>query len=70
MKKSIIVTAIVSLIVGALLVVVGYFVYVVVNMRAEVAQNTQVLGQVVNFLNQNIQAQQVAAPVATPAKAK
>ena len=69
MKKSIIVTAIVSLIVGALLVVVGYFVYVVVNMRAQVTQNTQVLGQVVNFLNQNIQAQQVSTPT-TAAKTK
>jgi hypothetical protein len=61
MKKPIIITAIISIVIGIIIAVTGYFIYTVINMRAQVNQNTQVLGQVVDFINKNIQAQTPAA---------
>ena len=51
MKKTIIITAVVSLIVGVILTIVGYFVYVVVRMQTQVNQNTTTLIQIVDFIN-------------------
>jgi len=51
MQKQIIITAVVSLIVGVILTIVGYFVYVVVRMQTQVNQNTTTLIQIVDFIN-------------------
>lgn len=69
MKKTIIITAIISLVVGIIITVTGYFIYTVVNMQAQVNQNTQVIGQVVDFINKSIQSQ-TPAPTTTSSKIK
>ena len=51
MKKTIIITAIVSLLVGVALTILGYFVYAVVKMQSQVDQNTATISQIVDFLN-------------------
>ena len=57
MKKTIIVTAIVT----ALVMITAYFVFVVVKMQKQVNSNTAAINQVVNFLNKQIEA---SAPTA------
>ena len=52
--KQIIIISIVSLLVGALLVLEGYFVYTVIRTQNQVAQNTATLNQIVQFLNSQI----------------
>ena len=64
MKKQIIITAVISLIVGILLTVLGYFVYTVIKMQTQVNQNTATLVQIVDFLNKaNAQSATTAQPV-------
>jgi hypothetical protein len=72
MKKTIVTTSIISIIVGILLAVIGYFVYIVISMRAQVNQNSIAITQIVDFINKNIQAQNPGAVQATetPAKAE
>jgi len=53
MKKTIIVSS-VSLVVGVLLVLGGYFVYTVIKMGQRVEQNTAGIGQIVQFINEQI----------------
>ena len=55
MKKTIIITSIISLILGAVIAISVYFVYVVVKMQAQVNQNTANIAQIVDFLNKNSQ---------------
>jgi cell division protein FtsL len=54
--KNIIITVIVT----ALVMVTGYFVFVVVKMQSQVNSNTANLNQIVEFLNKQIEA---SAPV-------
>jgi len=53
MKKTIMVSG-VSLLVGALLVFIGYFVYTVIKTQQQVERNNVAIGQIVNFLNGEI----------------
>ncbi len=58
MNKIIISTAIVAFIIGLMAAMVGYHAYIVYQLKTKVAQNEAVLGQVVNFLNQSVAAQE------------
>ena len=53
--KQIIIISIVSLLVGALLVLEGYFVYTVIRTQNQVEKNTANLNQIVQFLNSQIE---------------
>lgn len=61
MKKQIVVTAIVSLLIGVILTAIGYSVYLVVSMEAQVRNNSLAIEQIVGFLNK------ATAPATTPA---
>ena len=65
MKKTIIITSIISLILGAVIAISAYFVYIVIKMQNQVNQNTTNIAQIVDFLNKNTQ-----APETTSAKSK
>jgi flagellar basal body-associated protein FliL len=52
--QKIVTVSIVSLLVGALLVLTGYFVYTVIKTQQKVEQNTATLSQIVQFLNEQI----------------
>jgi Tfp pilus assembly protein PilE len=70
MKKQIIITAVVSLIVGVLLTVLGYFVYTVIKIQAQVNQNTATLVQIVDFLNKANAQSATTAQTTTTTKTK
>ena len=69
-KKTVIVTALISLILGAVIALSAYFIYIVVKMQNQVNQNTSTISQIVNFLNSNIQGQQNTTPTSSSSKAK
>jgi hypothetical protein len=50
MKKQIVITAVLSLLVGVILTAVGYSVYLVVSMEAQVRSNTATINEIVTFL--------------------
>jgi Tfp pilus assembly protein PilE len=70
MKKQIIITAVVSLIVGVLLTVLGYFVYTVIKIQTQVNQNTATLVQIVDFLNKANAQSATTAQTTTTTKTK
>ena len=51
MKKIIIITAVISLSLGIVFTITGYFVYKVVKMQEQLNTNTQGINQIVNYLN-------------------
>ncbi len=68
-RKAIIITAIISLILGAAIALSSYFVYyVVIRMHDQVNQNTANISQIVDFLNKNIQGQPAAGAPAAKSK--
>jgi len=54
MKKIIIITSLIALVLGSVLTISGFFVYKVVKLQSQVAQNTTAITQIVNFLNGEI----------------
>jgi flagellar basal body-associated protein FliL len=54
MKKQIVITAIIGILVGVVLTAVGYSVYIVVSMQTQVRNNSIAIEQIVNFLNKAI----------------
>jgi hypothetical protein len=53
MKTTIIISS-VSLLVGALLVLTGYFIYTVIRTQQKVEGNSQAISQIINYLNGQI----------------
>jgi len=56
--KKIITISIVSLVTGVLIVLTGYFVYSVVKINTQVNTNSQVLSEIVSYLNSQIAQQE------------
>jgi hypothetical protein len=54
MKKIIIITSLIALVLGSVLTISGFFVYKVVKLQSQVAQNTTAINQIVQFLNGEI----------------